>query len=186
MPVRDTTQTDRQTTWLKIRALQVCNRAKNKLKRTKARFSHLLRHAAWKCRGPIWFRCFINLSLTYLLRHLPTYSHLQYPNSADKSLFKSPHRTEQLHADATFHITGSDPCGTELEACRCECVENGSAQLQDRSHHWNELTEMTSPLQFGNMNSPQLMWLINWVMVLHPTWHNIGHFRDALPSQTLD
>jgi len=42
-------------------------------KKTKARFSHLLQHPAWKWRGPILFQRLIYLSLTYLLRHLPTY-----------------------------------------------------------------------------------------------------------------
>ena len=27
--------------------------------------------------------------------------------------------------------------------------------------------------------------LIDWVTVLSPTWHKIGHFRDILPSQSL-
>jgi len=27
---------------------------------------------------------------------------------------------------------------------------------------------------------------VDWVKVLHPTRHKIGHFRDALPSQSLD
>ena len=26
--------------------------------------------------------------------------------------------------------------------------------------------------------------LTDWVNVLHPTWHKMGHFRDALPSQS--
>jgi len=26
---------------------------------------------------------------------------------------------------------------------------------------------------------------IDWVKVLHPTWHKIGHFGDVLPSQSL-
>jgi len=39
--------------------------------KTKTRFSRLLWHPAWKRRWPILFRCFINLSLTYLFRHFP-------------------------------------------------------------------------------------------------------------------
>jgi len=34
-----------------------------------------IRHSVWNWRGPILFRRFINLSHTYLLRHLPTYLH---------------------------------------------------------------------------------------------------------------
>jgi len=43
-------------------------------KRTKARFSHLVRHPAWKQRDLFWFRCFINMSLTYLDPYPLTYS----------------------------------------------------------------------------------------------------------------
>jgi len=32
--------------------------------------------------GLFWFRCFINLSLSYLLRHLPTYLQPQNPHRA--------------------------------------------------------------------------------------------------------
>jgi len=41
--------------------------------KNKARFSHLLRHSACNWSGPILVLEFINLSLTYLHRHLPTY-----------------------------------------------------------------------------------------------------------------
>jgi len=43
-------------------------------KKTKARFSCLLRHPAWKWRDLFWFRRFINLSLTYLDIYPLTYS----------------------------------------------------------------------------------------------------------------
>jgi len=46
----------------------------NTHKKTKARFNRLLRHPAWKRRGLFWFRCFINLSLTYLDTYPLTYS----------------------------------------------------------------------------------------------------------------
>jgi len=42
--------------------------------KAKARFSRRLRHLAGKGEGLFWFRRFINLSLTYFLIHLPTYS----------------------------------------------------------------------------------------------------------------
>ena len=40
--------------------------------KTKARFSHLKRHLAWKQRGPILVLV-LHKFVTYLLRHLPTY-----------------------------------------------------------------------------------------------------------------
>ena len=42
-------------------------------KKTKAIFSHLLRHPAWKRRGSILVSA-LHKFVTYLLRHLPTYS----------------------------------------------------------------------------------------------------------------
>jgi len=48
-----------------------CTTTQNKHKKTKARFSRLLRHPAWKLRGPIISA--LRKFLTYLLRHLPTY-----------------------------------------------------------------------------------------------------------------
>jgi len=44
----------------------------NKHKKTKGRFSHLLRHLAWKQRGPILVSA-LHKFITYLLRHLPVY-----------------------------------------------------------------------------------------------------------------
>ena len=52
-----------------------CTTTQNKHKRTKARFSHLLRHTPWNGEGLFWFRRFINLSLTYLLRQLQPRTH---------------------------------------------------------------------------------------------------------------
>jgi len=48
-----------------------CTTTQNKQK-TKARFSHLLRHPACKWRGPILVSA-LHKSVTYLHRHLPTY-----------------------------------------------------------------------------------------------------------------
>ena len=45
--------------------------------KTKANFSHLLWHPPENAEGLFLFRHFINLSLTYLLRNLPTYSQLR-------------------------------------------------------------------------------------------------------------
>ena len=44
----------------------------NKHKKTKAKFSRLLRQLAWKWRGRFWFWHFINLLLTYFDTHLIT------------------------------------------------------------------------------------------------------------------
>ena len=43
-----------------------CTTTQNKHKKTKARFSRLSWHPAWKRRGSILIWCFVNLSLTYL------------------------------------------------------------------------------------------------------------------------
>ena len=50
--------------------------------KTKARFSHLLRHPAWKRRGPILISA-LHKFVTYLLRHLPTYLQPQDTHRAD-------------------------------------------------------------------------------------------------------
>jgi len=55
-------------------------------KKTKARFSRLLQNPAWKWIGPILFRRFIYLSLTYLHRHLPTYLQPRDPHRATVSI----------------------------------------------------------------------------------------------------
>jgi len=51
-------------------------------KKTKAKFSRLLRHPAWKGKWPILDLCFISLSFTYLLRHLYTYLQPRDPHGA--------------------------------------------------------------------------------------------------------
>jgi len=38
--------------------------------------------------GLFWFRCFINLPFSYLLRHLPTYLQPRDPHGAEKQSFK--------------------------------------------------------------------------------------------------
>jgi len=50
-----------------------CTTTQNKHKKTKARFSRLLRHPAWKRRGPILILALHKFG-TYLLRHLSTCS----------------------------------------------------------------------------------------------------------------
>jgi len=53
-------------------------------KKTKARFSRLLRHLAWKRRGSILISA-LHKFVTYLLRyHLPTYLQLQDPRRASQ------------------------------------------------------------------------------------------------------
>ena len=48
-----------------------CTITQNKHKKTKARFSRLLQHPAWKRRGPVLVLALCKF-VTYLLRHLPT------------------------------------------------------------------------------------------------------------------
>jgi len=48
-----------------------CTTAQNKRKKTKARFSHLLQHPAWKQRGPILVSA-LNKFDTYLLTYSPS------------------------------------------------------------------------------------------------------------------
>jgi len=43
-----------------------CTTTQNKHKKTKTRFSRLLRHLAWKCRGPILISA-LHKFVTYLL-----------------------------------------------------------------------------------------------------------------------
>jgi len=49
-----------------------CTATQNKHKKTKARFSGLLRHPAWKWRGPILVST-LHKFVTYLLTYLHTY-----------------------------------------------------------------------------------------------------------------
>ena len=49
-----------------------CNTTQNKHKKTKVRFSRLLRHPAWKRRRPILVLA-LHKVFAYLIRHLPTY-----------------------------------------------------------------------------------------------------------------
>jgi len=49
--------------------------------KTKARYSYLLRHPAWKWRGPILILA-LHKYVTYLLKHLPTYLQPQDPHGA--------------------------------------------------------------------------------------------------------
>jgi len=61
--------------------------------KTKARFSHLLQHPAWKWRGPILvlvlYKCVTNL----LRQHLPTYLQPQDENGALATAFKNYQHT---------------------------------------------------------------------------------------------
>ena len=52
-------------------------------------------------QGLFWFRCFINLWLTYLLRHLPTYLQLLPPDGI------SPRAKFTLHPSLAFSYIGS-------------------------------------------------------------------------------
>jgi len=54
----------------------------NKHKKTKARFSRLIWHPAWKQRGPIVILV-LHKFVTYLLRHLPTYLQPRHPHEAN-------------------------------------------------------------------------------------------------------
>ena len=53
---------------------------KKRTQRTTARFCRLLQPPSWNGKGLFWFRHFRNLSLTYLLIHLPTYLQPQDPH----------------------------------------------------------------------------------------------------------
>jgi len=59
-----------------------CTTTQNKHKKTKARFRRLLYDILPGNKGPTVIWHFINLSLTYLLRHLPTYLQPQDPHRA--------------------------------------------------------------------------------------------------------
>jgi len=79
-----------------------CTTTQNKHKKTKARFSRLLRHLVWKRRGPI--QCFINLSLTYLLKthncNSPGPTRDCYSKTKDHILVCNVH----YYLPATIHI----------------------------------------------------------------------------------
>jgi len=49
--------------------------------------------------GLFWFRCFINLSLTYILRHLLTYLQPRDPHKACRGRIT---KNTKLHADTTI------------------------------------------------------------------------------------
>jgi len=66
-----------------------CTMTQNKHKKTKARFSRLLRYPAWKRRGPILVSA-LHTFVTYLLRHLPTYLQPWNPHGGI-------HNTNQTH-----------------------------------------------------------------------------------------
>jgi len=51
-----------------------CTKTQNKHKKTKDRFSHLLRHLAWKWRGPILISLILMSLATYLDTYPLTYS----------------------------------------------------------------------------------------------------------------
>jgi len=61
-----------------------CTTTQNK-QETKASFSRLLRHPAWKRRGPILISA-LHKFVTYLLRHLPTHLHQQTHTEPDLQL----------------------------------------------------------------------------------------------------
>ena len=68
-----------------------CTTTQNKHKKTKARFSRLLRHLAWKWRGPslvLALHKFVAYLLTYLLRHLPTYLQPRDPHGTRKQVWQ--------------------------------------------------------------------------------------------------
>ena len=77
-----------------------------KYKKTKARFSRLLQHQAWKRRRPILVQRFINLSLTYSLTYSPgTHTGHQYYLSyhLTKQLVSHTSMTNYLHVPITAH-----------------------------------------------------------------------------------
>ena len=45
------------------------------------------------------------------------------------------------------------------------------------------LPEMVNKVEYITPVSHRIDWLIDWVKVLRPTRHKIGHFGDVLPSQ---
>jgi len=62
-----------------------CTTTQNKHKKTKARFSHLLQHPAWKLKGSILvlaLHTFVTHWVTYLDTYPPTYSPAPDPHGA--------------------------------------------------------------------------------------------------------
>jgi len=75
--------------------------------KTKARFSHLLRHPAWKWRGPILVLV-LHKFVTYLLAYLNTYPLTYSPGPTQGREQKALKRdqTSSLHKSSTACIQG--------------------------------------------------------------------------------
>jgi len=85
--------------------------------KTKARFSRLLWHPAWKRTGLFWFSRFINMSLIYLLRHLPTYLQPQEPHGVQDMMEWQWHQMEHIQIICISLKTD----GTSLNFLQAEC-----------------------------------------------------------------
>jgi len=75
-------------TTTKVHNEKKCTTTKNKHKKTKARFSRLLQHLAWKRRGPIVVLA-LHKFVPHLLRHLPTYLQPWDPHKTASRMFWS-------------------------------------------------------------------------------------------------
>jgi len=65
--------------------------------KTKARFSRLLRHPAWKQRRPILVSA-LHKSVTYLLRHLPSYTYSPETPRGRLGMSSHPHTLPTLQS----------------------------------------------------------------------------------------
>ena len=80
----------------KARIHQSEETTQNKHKKTKARFSRLLRHLAWKRRGSTLVSALHKLD-TYLLTYLDTYPFTYSPGTHTRQTPRVPYLTTQSH-----------------------------------------------------------------------------------------
>jgi len=123
-----------------------------KHRKTKGRFSRLLRHPAWKRRGPILVSA-LHKSGTYLLRHLPTY--LQ-PRTHTGPLLRELRWTSPPH----FR---QGPCVTEIDEKKLKRTINTTHSAPKHNtkrkflkKFWGEAQPMASPSRERRSSSPCL------------------------------
>jgi len=92
-----------------------CTTTQNKHRKTKARFSRLLRHLAWKQRGPILISV-LHKFVTYLLTYLDTYHLLTAPDPHAASKMNIT-QTRGVHFPPMLQYVRALPYGIQHRIC---------------------------------------------------------------------